>query len=202
MALIIPDGFGQVLHQIRLAGDNEPMAVTYGVAIDAGGLINPAAAANDIHDAFHAAISSQLGTSYTLYQTEIKWKEAAVADLRVVIHVEPKAFVGTLATLPQNTAALVQKRTAVAGRRNRGRFYLPGIGESVVDNIGQITPANVAAMNADLGLFLGKFGTTFAQLDAMVVLHNTGISGAPSPTPVTQLLVDPIVATQRRRLRR
>jgi hypothetical protein len=202
MPLIIPAGFGQVLHQLRLAGDPEPMAVTYGVAIDAGGVTNAAALGDELHEAFYAAVKDQLPTTWTLYQTELKWRDVGVADLMVQIHVEPKAMVAAGAALPQNVAGLIHKLSASAGRRNRGRFYLPGLREGEVSDTGLVNSGSVTGINNALATWLAKFGALIGQVDAMVILHSTGISGAPTPTPVTQLLIDAKVATQRRRLRK
>lgn len=202
MPIIIPSGFGQVLHQLRLVGDPEPMAVTYGVALDAGGVTDPVSMADGLHEAFFAAFAGQLNGSYTLYSTEVKWRGSAVADLSVVVHVEPKTMTSTGAALPQNTAALIHKLSASAGRRNRGRFYLPGLREGEVNDTGLINSGSITGFNNALATWLNKFATLMPQVDAMVILHNLGISGAPPPTPVTQLLIDPVVATQRRRLRK
>ncbi len=202
MTLIIPEGFGHVTHQLRLAGDPEPMAVTYGVAIDAGGVTNAATLLDELHEAFHAAFTGSLPLSWTLYQTELKWNDDVVADLRIAIHVEPKAMSAAGAALPQNVAGLVHKLSSQAGRRNRGRFFLPGLREGEVSDTGQITTNSITGINAALATWLNKINTLMSQVDGMVILHSTGITGAGPPTLVTQLLIDPVVATQRRRLRK
>ncbi len=202
MTLIIPDGFGHVTHQLRLAGDPEPMAVTYGVALDAGGVTNIATLLDELHEAFHAAVTGSLPASWTLYQTELKWNDDVLADLKVSIHVEPKAMTASGAALPQNVAALVHKLSTSAGRRNRGRFFLPGLREGEVSDTGMVSGNSITGINNDLAAWLNKLNTLMSQIDGMVILHSTGISGAPPPTVVAQLLVDPVVATQRRRLRK
>jgi hypothetical protein len=202
MPIIIPSGFGQVLHQLRLTGDPEPMAVTYGVAIDSGGVIDAPTLVDQLHDAFFEMAKINMPASWTLYQTELKWRGTPVGDLSVQIHVEPKTMEASGAALPQNVAGLIHKLTQQAGRRNRGRFYLPGLREGEVSDNGQVNSGTVTGTNALLATWLGKFGALIGQVDAMVVLHSTGISGAPPPSVVTQLLLDPVVATQRRRLRK
>lgn len=96
--------------------------------------------------------------------------------------------------LPSATL-LVQKVTALGGRRNRGRMYWPGLTEADVDVAGNIAGARVTA-------FSGGFGDLFADLTAAgmepVVLH----SDAGAPTPITTFNVESQAATQRRRLRR
>lgn len=94
-----------------------------------------------------------------------------------------------------NTAILVQKVTALGGRRNRGRMYWPGLREEDVDSSGNIDGATTTAWS-------GAMGDLFADLTAggmpPVVLHSDG--GA--PTPITTFNVLSIAATQRNRLRR
>jgi hypothetical protein len=164
---------------------------------------DPNAGADGLHDLFFTAFNDIVSSQYTLYQTEIRWNDGVTLDLRVALNVEPKPFIGNGPALPQNTAGLIKKLSAIAGRRNRGRFYLPGMNESDIDTIGGISSALQGAINTKLGTWLTNIETvTLGAFDGMFILHSTGISGAPPPTKVTQLVVDPKVATQRTRLRR
>jgi hypothetical protein len=202
MPIIIPAGFGQVIHQLRLDGDPEPMAVTYGVDIDTAGVTDPAVTADDLHERFFTALGSIAHSSYTLYSTELRWNSGAGVDLSVVLHVEPKVFTGTQAPLPQNCAGLIHKRSGSVGRRHRGRFYLPGFGEGDVTGVGGISSGTQGTVNTKLATWLTALQTLIPAIDGMVILHSTGITGAPPPTPVTSMILDPVIATQRRRLRR
>jgi hypothetical protein len=109
-------------------------------------------------------------------------------------------------SLPGNCAVLVHKRTARGGRRGRGRWFIPWtIGESNVDEAGKITPANVTQLQTEMTALLGDFDSIGLPL---VVLHEPSAPDAENPTTaglpnrVTQLVVDPLIATQRRRLGR
>jgi hypothetical protein len=106
-----------------------------------------------------------------------------------------------LATVPQNTAWLVKKISGLGGRRNRGRMYFPGVSESVVDNKGELTSGQITALNTLVGSLKvgGSVHTAFGFLGQMQILHETG---SQTPTEVTDLVVQKVVATQRRRLRR
>jgi hypothetical protein len=106
---------------------------------------------------------------------------------------------GTMSS--QQVAVLIRKSTAAAGRRNRGRMFIPGAIESEVDQAGLLTPAAVAAWNsAVLNLRPGNtIHTAFGFLDEPVILHD---SGSQTPTAITDLSCQSRVATQRRRLRR
>lgn len=100
---------------------------------------------------------------------------------------------------PQNVALLLKKRSDVGGRRNRGRMFMPGVPESAVNEIGELTSTYRNAVNGLASDFLDYCQSGGSSNSAnMVILH----SSAPStPTVVTSLVCDTRVATQRRRLR-
>ncbi len=203
MPVAIPGMFGQVIHQLRLNGDPEPMVVTYGVQLSEQFANAPLQSVDGLHDIFHTAFKDNVSSQYTLYQTEIRWNDAVNLDLRVTLHVEPKQMTGTGPAVPQNTAALVKKLSALAGRRNRGRFYMPGISEADIDSVGTITPSLVAGINGLLATWLANIETVAAgAFFGMFILHSSGLTATGPPTKVNQLLLDPRVATQRTRLRR
>jgi hypothetical protein len=96
---------------------------------------------------------------------------------------------------PPNVAYLVRKGTALGGRKNRGRMYLPGVDEGEVLQGGTIQPGKLAGVEAAVDAFMAAM---IADGHTLVVLHN----GPEIPTEITSLTVDGTVATQRRRLRR
>lgn len=101
---------------------------------------------------------------------------------------------------PQNVALLIQKRSAEGGRRNRGRMFLPVITEASVSEVGVLTGTQLTSYQNVADEWLqdlqdGSAGNT----DQMVILHSTSPT---TPAVVTNLIVQPLVATQRRRLRR
>lgn len=104
--------------------------------------------------------------------------------------------------LPANVAVLVQKRTAFAGKKNRGRFFLPGV------PAGDVSPTT--APNALDASVLPTFQTGLddfydslkSEVDAThmdpVILHP---NPATPVTAVTAFSVQARLATQRGRLR-
>jgi hypothetical protein len=84
---------------------------------------------------------------------------------------------------------------APGGRRARGRMFLPpfGLHEGNVSPNGMLEDDFVADTQAILALW-------FADID-MVLLHDSATPGAPEPYPLTNLVLDNRIATQRRRLR-
>jgi hypothetical protein len=93
------------------------------------------------------------------------------------------------------TAGLVNKTTALGGRKNRGRLFLPGLIEADVAQGGQITSTARTALQTQLTNFL----TDLASSDVPMVILHTGIE---TPTLVTGLTLSSLLAVQHRRLRR
>lgn len=92
-------------------------------------------------------------------------------------------------------AILVKKVTGFAGRDMRGRMYVPGIGKTAVQADGGITAAKLEDLQFAFTNFLANLT---ANGTPMVLGHNAPLQDW---TPVTNLVVDARVATQRRRLR-
>lgn len=195
MSLIIPPGFSQALLKFSLAGDPEEMVMTFGVDNEAPytGDLSGAAA---IRDKFLAAFpASVISTSYTFRGCKLLVGQdggpPAIYDSIVAI-----TGTAALANLPQNCAVLVKKVTALGGRRGRGRMFMPPmvLNEGAVDANGMIDESNRDGVNDRWDTFLTGLG--------MVLLHDSlGAGIEPAPTPVTNLIVDGRIATQRRRLR-
>ena len=103
-------------------------------------------------------------------------------------------------TCAPNTAVLFRKRTARGGRRGRGRLYLPwAVRTADLAENGVISAPTVTAMNTCAATVRNALST---QSCPMVVLHSPGNTLPGAPDLVTALNVDPLIATQRRRLGR
>lgn len=104
---------------------------------------------------------------------------------------------GTGSPLTPNTSILVRKTTNRGGRMGRGRMFLPGIfiSEIDVDELGIIAPTDLTG----LGLLFNAFhDNIIADGKISYLLHSDGST----PDEIVSFKVEPIVATQRRRLRR
>ena len=100
-------------------------------------------------------------------------------------------------TVP-NTSVLVRKLSATVGRHAQGRMFLPAPAESQVDDAGRLSSSGLAAYQGAVDDWLASLGSHVA-IGAPVVLHSDASLGAPSL--VTALQVQPLAATQRRRMR-
>lgn len=116
---------------------------------------------------------------------------------------------------PGNVALLVTKVAPGGGRRTRnGRMYVAGISEALTDatNPGNVTTASLASLTAAFEGFSSDVSNTFlgeGYTSNMVVVHtiNEGTETNPDivysgQSEVTGMVVQPRLATQRRRLRR
>ncbi len=113
------------------------------------------------------------------------------------VHEEPAGLAGLSSgtPAPANVALLVQKRTALGGRRERGRNYFPGLTASAIDNASHVVSATLTGLQTNWDSMV----TDMAALTYTPVLfHQT----APfTPTPVVSFEVQPLLATQRTRMR-
>jgi hypothetical protein len=193
MALVIPPGFGQLAYRFGLNTDPEIMVTTIGVDI-AFGATGPQDKVDQKADAFAAAVpAASLAGGYTFLGCILREGAAGGGS---VIYEAPRAIVGVAAavSLPNNCAFLVRKGTGRAGRRGRGRMYLPPyiVAEADVTNTGMLSPAALVNLQ-------GVVDAAFPG-DDFVLLHDSLPSVIP-PDPVTSLVVDRQIATQRRRMR-
>ncbi len=201
----IPINYAAVIHSLKYTGDNEAMAITYGVGIDtATPPVDAAAAAGELGQFFATRLLPLLPPAVQLTSTEVKWQTVAPpADPVIGASTLGAAGGGNggVNLLPQNCAWLIHKRTAFAGRRGRGRLYLPGPAEGEVDNLGQVGIATQNSWNGALSSWRTDISGSASFL-GMCILHGPGVSAVPAPYFVSSLSLDPVIATQRRRLRR
>src|SRR6476660_4846863 len=99
---------------------------------------------------------------------------------------------------------LVKRTTGFAGRRYRGRCYLPFVNAGGVTQTGQLSGAELTLLtSAVAALTTNIVGVPATNVSAWALLHSTSpLSSTPPPTVVTATTAEPIVATQRRRLQR
>lgn len=106
-------------------------------------------------------------------------------------------------TIPPNCSFLLQKRTGLAGRRNRGRIFCPpfNITDVDVDAAGMMSGTLVASH----GLLWNAHREDMAAQTSVMVLfhsHETDTVGDEfEPTTIVNLVAQAQLATQRRRLR-
>jgi hypothetical protein len=189
----VPVGFAEVAIPGRLGGSAPYGYVVFGV--DNTIFPDPSLLADTVWtSAFEPNVLPLLDSSVTWGPIEVSLGTTA-GDLSGV-GTESGPGGSVITSLPPSVAVLVNKITALGGRQNRGRMYWPwAAAETSVDEAGVWDPAAVANFQSALFTFLAALDTASCP---MVILHADGST----PTPVTQLNVQGLLATQRRRLRR
>ena len=194
--MIIPEGFAQA--NIKFAGVGLPTGAEITLGLDirtyAG---TPLQLATEVLTQFQLpAVRLNVASEVTISSAMVKYGPAATGASAE--YSNPLAGQGVAAAVSSNTAWLVKKVTAFGGRTGRGRFYFPGIPESVVTSAGVITAGNRTSMENAMEAMRANL-TTFGA--SPVVLHGAS-SPVATPRLITAFSVDSKVATQRRRMRR
>jgi len=185
MTVIIPPGHSLIAHQHAVSGSSRPMICTYGLdSVPTGSDLS------DLHQAWGNSLVSVLSSTVSLETTTVYIDGGAREAYTEVI-----AGTDSATMAPPNVAYLLNKHTNRVGRQGRGRLYLSGVAEANVGNAGVLTSAIIDDFDAQIAEFLG-FLPDIAT--SMVLLH----SDSSDPDPVTSITVNPLVATQRRRLRK
>lgn len=195
MGVEIPIGFAQVEFTWTVAGDAEPMVCTIGVSPAVGDDAADIASALDTAWLTEANAASMVNNQYTIGPTTARYRVGA-GDPVVATLGTPTPGTATGAALPNNCAMLIQKRTAIGGRRNRGRMFVPPCwqNEAGVTAAGVIDSGSVATIQTRLNSFLAAVE---GDARALVILHSDG----GTPTQISSLTLASVIATQRRRLR-
>lgn len=149
-----------------------------------------------IFDAFNATVMTRMPSACTLTMATAIATGVGGAQSFEVLGPETGFLSGAL--LPANTAWLIQKLTGFAGKKNRGRCFLPAVPAATPQGINPnlVDTAQLASMQTQWDDF--RTGLVTADL-LPVILHQQGV--ADPPRMVTQFVVSPRFATQRGRMR-
>lgn len=196
MGVRVPANFTELIFRMKVDGDSEEMLCTIGVGEDFTGFGQ--AQANDCAATWVTMM--KIVTPEVLY---VGMTARVGPDGQGLTFEAPRNDRGTYAgnALPPNCAALVQKRTGLGGRRNRGRLYLPGIPEAAVGPAGLLIGTYPAGASAEVqGWFTAL--AAVGGISEPYLFHTTDplTAGIP-PTIITSVTLAPKIATQRRRLR-
>jgi hypothetical protein len=212
MTLLIPPNFALASFNFRYVEGSEVAITTLGMDLT-GDTGTGSGRADAIAGAWQTHILPVQSNALTFVGVTLRVGTAG----EPVVYEAPRSIGGSNveAMVPRNTALLVKKITARGGRRGRGRMFVPGITpEAQIDQAG-----NLSALFRD-NLQTNQFNALFNELNLMsggpVLLHDdqvvtsyNSITGKPvygtidpgPPDQITQLVVDPKAATQRRRMR-
>jgi hypothetical protein len=203
-AVYIPDGFGLATALYNLGGDGQVKSVTFGYKwVDED--VEPALHAQAIYTALIAAGAPfAAATNDASFQfLQVHCLERAGENLAAGDYLHTTIGATAFQLPPSNCSLLVKRVTPVAGRQFRGRIYAPlsFVNEANITPAGSIATPQVSAAQASWTQFLGAMTTAGLP---MYLLHAPPLppKDLPVPTLVSALVVETIIATQRRRLRR
>lgn len=200
MAEIIPPGYAEVTLPIRHSLVNRGAAVVFGVHA-LGSAFTPDEQAQLVFDAFTETLGLRLDANTTMGPLRLAIGQDGGDP---VLGFSGATVPGgrTMNSTSPAVAALLRKRTALGGRRGRGRMYLPwACAEADVTEGGVIGGTTLSGLQDAAPQFLEDLEAVGLGMP-MVLLHSTGSTPVPIPTNVTSLQVETIVATQRRRQQR
>lgn len=190
----IPTGYYEAAVEIVIPGDAGPAYVVFGgdgsvlgsasnidlalqaVLVNVGGFISMVPSADSIGD---------VTVRYTTSPGVTEISESTLAAPGLAGGTPP----------PPQVCTLIQKVSGLAGRKNRGRMYLPAVDEGQIGTDGIYLAATLGPLQTFATQFLADLSSSSIP---MAILHT---SPADTPTPVSSLNVSAKVATQRRRLR-
>jgi len=139
--------------------------------------------------------AAAMSPDYTLIESRVLLNRGGV----LTVDFGNPNLVGTAswASASPNVPVIIAKTTAFAGPRYRGRFFAPaGVASEVgIDTSGHIAGGDVAALQT---LFTAAYNSLVTNSVPPILLHGAVIP----PTPITGFLVNPLVGTMRRRVRR
>lgn len=196
--IVIPPGYAHVDHSIQLTGYNRVAHVTYGVEI--AGAPTPDILAGVLRAVWAVGPGSRMDGSTVNVLTQVTIGQDGEPLVGESVGTAPGGR--TMDATAPALALRCRKRTMLGGRRNSGSFFLPwALGDNQVTEVGQVSTAEVTGWQTVLDAWLVDL-TTESLIDGMVILHRTGGSAVPPPTPVTSLQVVPTISHQVRRQQR
>lgn len=190
--MIIPDGYAQA--NVRFTGAALPTGGECTFGLGDVGASSPIALGEIIFDAWNSSdIMGSFSTNVTMSSVYVKFGPNTTGPSAEYFGESDTGIGGAAA--PPNVSVLVAKVTAAGGRKGRGRMFVPGFPEGLIDAGGIVNPTQLTSLQAAFD----DFYDTITGLDfPLVLLHGDSTT----PTTITSFVVQNLVATQRRRLRR
>lgn len=197
MGVIIPEGFGVAKMRWKILTAPDEMIVTCGYL--SGGAQTAEEDSADISAAFRSGSApgnaGKVSTKYQCVGVECTLMTATGPVTGETV--SRITGTGTGTPLTPNTSVLIKKITARGGRKGRGRMFAPGCGVSEID-VDENGIIGASDLNS-LEISWDAFYTAWAALSCPPYLLH---SDSTLPDAITSFEVEPLVATQRRRLRR
>lgn len=195
MAVQIPPGFATFAVEHWLVNYPRPAVCVWGLDYPAG-VGDPVLAANQIQSAYIAAFAPGIDSNVIIRSSRLTLGQDASDPIVATATTSGPGTAVRDSTAPA-LAVMLDLHTSLGGRRNRGRKYVPwAANDTAVSEQGAIEGGTVTAWNTRGATWISNL----AAMDVgLVVLHGTGSSPVPAPTPVTSITTNPVIRTQRNR---
>lgn len=203
MSTPIPTGSAKVAHEFQCAGDQRTMAITYAVALNPGET-DFTLLPKVLQELWLNKWSGLLSHEYTLTRTTATPGNDSPEYVTYEYSLPTNGSSSKDTSVP-SVACLIRKITDQPGRRGRGRLYQPGVlPEDGTAASGVIASNFLPQLQAAATSWLNGLNaqSAFPAVGMQVLHSSTASGGSHPPATVTSLIVEPLVATQRRRIGR
>jgi len=175
----LPAGYARITQFFSVPGTAGPAMLTFGGHPGNGD--DPNDLAGDIRGFFVNRLAPTLANSTFVDQTTVLYNDAGTLKVGQSLGLDNGSLTG--AALPPQNAIIAKKLTGLAGRRFRGRWYIPGLVETDVDEKGFISSTRRNTLDTAVQNILADMGAR-TPTTPMVLLHAPGNTAIPSPTVV------------------
>lgn len=195
MTVQIPPGYASFAVEHWLLNYARPAVCVWGLNYPAG-LGDPVLAANQIQSAYISAFAAGIDSNVTIRSSKLTIGQDAADPIVAVATTSGPGTAVRESTAPA-LAVMLELNTNLGGRRNRGRKYLPwAANDTSVSEQGILEASSVTGWNSRAAAFISGLDSYDVSL---VILHGTGSTTVPAPTPVTSITTNPVIRTQRNR---
>lgn len=142
------------------------------------------------------ALSTLVGSRGNLDSVRVYFHASPAADAGVIGQSTTASTAGSgSVSSPPQIAIVATLRTGIAGRRNRGRVYVPG--SAGTDSNGNATTATIQGVSLSIANFLSLAATRPLNGGTLRPVVRSATGGY--YTPISAVTVDNVLDTQRRR---
>lgn len=184
--LVIPAGFAECVFEHTHNDTLQKGVCTLGVNTDDTTLLT------DIANLWNTDMLTEMNNAWTYTQ----FRGVVTGGTIVTVNFAQPGHGGGTGMAPQ-VSYLFKKHTLVTGKANRGRMYYPGCDDTSVDPDGRVSSGKLTGLTTMVTTFVSDLGGLSTPV-VPYILHHSALA----PTAVNSILPEPVVATQRRRLRR
>jgi hypothetical protein len=199
---------GLIVQPIQRTDSSRASVLTFAVNVSGTPSLSVAQdAINDFQDNFATNIMPLVDTDAQALAPTIRLGDGSSTPFEAIGGATPAAGSSTDDKVPPQVACLVKKVTGLGGKANRGRTYYPYmLDQGVVNESGTIGSTALAALQTAVDTFFNQLITdtipmVIANRVFSILLGRPVLTAYELGPAVQNLIVESLVATQRRRVR-